>query len=96
MSEPIDYVGTMDLHLKNWDAEFAALAAQAESIGAEARAAYAERVTSLRESRAAAQRRFEAIRMADDTARAELQMEMDVALVGMRSAMHSVSAILRK
>jgi len=96
MSEHIDYVSTMDLHLKNWDAEFAALSAQADSIGAEARAAYAERVTSLRENRDVAQRHYEAIRMADDTARAELQMEMDVALVGMCAAMHSASAVLRK
>jgi len=68
MSINTEYVARMETQLKKWDADVDALAAEGEKAGAEARAAYHERIKDLRASRDAAQKTFQEIAAANESA----------------------------
>jgi hypothetical protein len=61
------FVARMQLQLKIWDADLAALAAESERAGVNARAGYQERIRDLRTSRAAASRTLQRVRAAAGT-----------------------------
>ena len=58
----------METQLKKWDADVDALAAKGEKASAEARTAYYERIKDLRASRDVAQKTFQEIRAASESA----------------------------
>jgi hypothetical protein len=91
-----EYVARMETQLKNWDADLDALAAKGERAGAEARAAYQERIAELRASRGETQKAFQEMSLATEAAGAKMQAGMQVAWETMRKALEKVSADLRK
>jgi uncharacterized coiled-coil DUF342 family protein len=96
MSMNSEYLARMETQLKKWDADVDALAAKGEKANAEARAAYHERIKDLRVSRDAAQRRFQEIRAATESAGAQMQTGMEVAWKTMQKTLEKLSADLRK
>lgn len=91
-----EYVARMETQLKKWDADVDALAAEGEKAGAEARAAYHERIKDLRASRDAAQKTFQEISVANESAGAQMQAGMKTAWETMQKALEKVSSDLRK
>ena len=73
MSTKSEFVTTMEAQLKKWDADVDALAAKGEKVSADARAAYYARIKDLRASREVAQKTFQEILAASESARAQLQ-----------------------
>jgi len=96
MSINTEYVARMETQLKKWDADVDALAAEGEKAGAEARAAYHERIKDLRASRDAAQKTFQEIAAANESAGAQLQAVMKQAWETMQKNLEKVSLDLRK
>jgi hypothetical protein len=77
-----EYVRSMEMQLKKWDADVEALAAEGEKAGAEARATYYARIQELR--------------LASQEAGAQMQAGVKVAWETMQKALEKVSADLRK
>ena len=96
MRRNAEYVTRMDAQLKKWDADVDALAAKGEKASAAARAAYHEQIKDLRASRDAAQKTFQGIRVASESAGAQMQAGMEVAWATMQKALEKVSSDLRK
>lgn len=96
MGTNAEYVARMEAQLKKWDAEVDALAAKGEKAGAEARAAYHAQMRDLRASRDAAQKTFQEIRVASESAGAQMQTGMRTAWETMQKALEKVSSDLRK
>jgi len=96
MSMNTEYVARMETQLKKWDADVDALAAEGEKASAAARSAYHERIKDLRASRAAAQKTFQEIRVASESAGAQMQAGMKTAWETMQKALEKVSLDLRK
>jgi uncharacterized protein YjbJ (UPF0337 family) len=91
-----EYVAKMETQLKKWDADVDALAAEGEKASAAARAAYHEGIKNLRVSRDAAQKTFQEIRVASESAGAQMQAGMKTAWETMQKALEKVSSDLRK
>ena len=96
MGKNAEYVTRMETQLKKWDAEVDALAAKGEKASAEARTAYQEQIKDLRASRAAAQKTFQDIRVASESAGAQMQAGMEAAWKSMQKGLEKVSSDLRK
>jgi len=96
MGKNTEYVTRMETQLKKWDADVDALAAKSEKASAQARAAYHEQIKNLRASRDAAQKTFQEIRVASESAGARMQAGMEVAWETMQKALEKVSSDLRK
>lgn len=96
MSMHTEYVARMEKQMKKWDADVDALAAQGEKAGAEARAAYHQQIKDLRTSRTAAQKTFEEIRVANESAGTQMQAGMKAAWDTMQKALEKVTKDLRK
>jgi hypothetical protein len=96
MDKNSEYVGRMETQLKRWDADVDALAAEGEKASAEMRAAYHDRIEELRSSRAAAQKTFQEIRLASESAGAQMRAGMKVAWETMQRALEKVSRDLKK
>jgi uncharacterized protein YjbJ (UPF0337 family) len=96
MSMNTEYVAKMETQLKKWDADVDALAAEGEKANAAARAAYHEGIKNLRVSRDAAQKTFQEIRVASESAGAQMQAGMKTAWETMQKALEKVSSDLRK
>lgn len=91
-----EYVAKMETQLKKWDADVDALAAEGEKASAAARAAYHEQIKNLRAGRDAAQKTFQEIRVASESAGAQMQAGMKTAWETMQKALEKVSTDLRK
>ena len=77
--------------LKIWDAAVDALAAKGEKVSADARKAYYARIKDLRSSRAVAQKTFQEILVASESARAQLQASMEATWEAMQKALGKMS-----
>jgi multidrug resistance efflux pump len=96
MSTKSEFVTTMEAQLKKWDADVDALAAKGEKVSADARAAYYARIKDLRASREVAQKTFQEIRAASESARAQLQATMEATWEAMQKALGKMSLDLVK
>jgi hypothetical protein len=91
-----EYIARMETQLKKWDADVDALAAEAKKASADARAAYDEGIKDLRASRDAAQRTFLDVRLAAESAGAQMKAAMQGAWETMQKAFEKVSSDIRK
>jgi hypothetical protein len=96
MSMHSEFIARMEAQLKKWDADVDALATEGKKAGAEARAAYDERIKDLRASRDAAQKAFLEIRQASESAGAQMQAVMQGAWETMQKAFERASSDIRK
>jgi len=96
MGTNAEFVTVMQTQIKNWDAEVDALVAEGKKADGEMRTAYAKRLKELRLSRNAAQKSLHEVRMASESAGAQLQAGMQAAWLTMQEALAKVSADLRK
>jgi hypothetical protein len=86
----------METQLKKWDADVDALAAKGEKVNADARAAYYAQIKDLRASRAVAQKTFQDIRAASESARVQMQAGMEATWEAMQKALGKMSLDLGK
>jgi hypothetical protein len=91
-----EYVAMMETQLKKWDADVDALAAQSEKAGDEARAAYHAQIKDLRANRDAAQKTFQEISNANESAGAQMQAAMKASWETMQKSLEKLSSDLRK
>jgi predicted NBD/HSP70 family sugar kinase len=96
MSTNSEFVARMETQLKKWDADVDALAAKGEKVSADARAAYYARIKDLRTSRDAAQKTFQEIVVAGESARAQMQAGMEATWKAMQKALGKMSLDLAK
>ena len=96
MSMNSEYVAMMETQLKKWDADVDALAAEGEKASAEARAAYHAQIKDLRASRDAAQKTFQEISTANESAGVQMQAGMKAAWETMQKSLEKLSSDLRK
>ena len=96
MSTKSEFVTRMETQLKKWDADVDALAAKGEKVSADTRTAYYARIKDLRASREAAQKTFQEISAASESARAQLQAAMEATWEAMQKALGKMSLDLAK
>jgi hypothetical protein len=96
MGTRAEFVAGMQVQMKKWDAELEALVAEGKKASGEARTAYDRRIKELRLSRKAAQKFFQELRVATESAGVQIQAAMEVAWETMQQALQKVSADLRK
>jgi hypothetical protein len=84
----------MKTQLKQWDADLDALGARSELASAEARAATHERIKELRANRDAAQKAFQQMRAAGESAGVQLKAGMEDAWKSMHKALQKASSSL--
>lgn len=82
-----EYFAKMEAQLKKWDADVDALVAEGEKANDKARAAYHDRIKELRADREAAQKTYQEIRAAGESAGAQMQEGMTVAWQTMQKAL---------
>jgi len=86
----------MQRQLKNWDAEVAGLSAEGSKFTDAARTAFDERIRQLQASREAAQKAFQQIRLASDSAARQMHAGMENAWITMQKALEAASEELSK
>ena len=91
MSTKSEFVTKMESQLKTWDAAVDALAAKGEKVSADARKAYYAGIKDLRSSREVAQKTFQEILVAGESARAQLQASMEATWEAMQKALGKMS-----
>ena len=96
MGTRAEFVAGMEAQMQKWDAEVEALVAEGKKASGEARTAYDRRIKELRLSRKAAQKSFQELRVATESAGAQMQAGMEVAWDTMQKALQKVSSELRK
>ena len=96
MTMNTEYVAMMETQLKKWDADVDALAAQSEKAGDEARAAYHAQIKDLRANRDAAQKTFQEISNANESAGAQMQAAMKASWETMQKSLEKLSSDFRK
>ena len=96
MGTRAEFVAGMEAQMKKWDAEVDALVAEGKKASGEARTAYDRRIKELRLGRKAAQKSFQELRVATESAGVQLQAGMEVAWDTMQKALQKVSSDLRK
>lgn len=96
MGTNAEYVTGMQTQMKKWDAEVDALVADGKKASGEMRTAYAKRLKELRLSRNAALKSLHEVRMASESAGAQLQAGMEAAWNTMQEALAKASTDLRK
>jgi len=95
MSMYADYVATMQAQMKNWDADVDALEAKGRTASEQARTAYEANVVQLRASREAAQKVFQQLSAASESASVQMQAGMEGAWATMQKALEKVSSDLK-
>ena len=90
MSTKSEFVTKMDAQLKKWDADVDALAAKGEKVSADARKAYYAQIKDLRSSREVAQKTFQEILVASESARAAAGL-MEATWEAMQKALGKMS-----
>lgn len=96
MGANADYVSRMKAQLKKWDAEVDVLAAKGALASAEARIVYDEQVQALRTSRDAAQKSFQQMRAAGESAGAHMKDSMEAAWKAMQKNLERASSNFTK
>ena len=96
MGANADYVTRMKAQLKKWDADVDALAAKGATASTEARIVYDEQVQSLRANRDAAQKSFQQMRAAGESAGAHMKEAMDAAWKAMQKNLERASSNFTK
>jgi uncharacterized coiled-coil DUF342 family protein len=96
MSMKDDYVAIMESQIKTWDAEVDKLSAKGEQMNAEARAKYAEQLTTMRANRDAAYKKLQEMQAANESAWQQMQSGVDEAWATMKSAMTQASALFKQ
>jgi hypothetical protein len=96
MGSNADFVAGMQAQMDNWDTQVDALVAEGKKADGEMRTAYARRLKELRLSRNAARKTLHEVRMASESAGAQLQAGMQAAWLTMQEALAKVSTDLRK
>jgi len=92
MGANADYVTRMKAQFKQWDADVDALAAKGAAASAEARIVYDEQVQALRASRDAAQKSFQQMRAAGESAGAPMKVAMETAWKAMQKNLERASS----
>jgi hypothetical protein len=96
MSGKSEFVTKMETQLKVWDAAVDALAAKGEKVSADARKAYYAGIKDLRSSREVAQKTFQEVLVASESARAQLQATMEATWEAMQKALGKMSLDVAK
>ena len=96
MSMKDDYVAIMESQIKTWDAEVDKLSAKAEQMNTDARAKYAEQLTTMRANRDAAYKKLQEMQAANESAWQQMQSGVDEAWAAMKSAMTQASALFKQ
>ena len=96
MGRKAEFVSRMETQMKNWDRDVDALVVRGEKASAESRASYDVHIKDLRATRDAAQKTFEEIRFAGESAGAQMQAGMESAWKTMEKAYQKATADLRK
>jgi hypothetical protein len=96
MGTNTDFVAGMQTQMKKWDAEVDALVAEGKKADGELRTAFQRRLKELRLSRHAAQKSLHEVRVASESAGAQVQAGMEAAWKTMQEALAKASADLRK
>ena len=96
MGANADYVTRMKSQLKKWDADVDALAAKGASASDDARTLYVEQVQTLRASRDAAQKSFQQMRAAGESAGAHMKDAMEAAWKAMQKNLERASSNFHK
>lgn len=91
-----DYVSRMKAQFKKWDAEVDELSARGASASDEARTVYVDQVRALRESRDAAQKSFQQMRAAGESASVHLKDGMEQAWKAMQKSLERASSSFPK
>ena len=91
-----EFVTRMQAQLKKWDADVASLTEEGKKATDQARASYDEGIKGLRASRDAAQKTFQQICVASESAGAQLHAGMEGAWTTMQANLDKVLANLRK
>lgn len=91
-----DYVTKMKAQLKKWDADVDALSARGASASDEARTLYVDQVRTLRASRDAAQKSFQQMRAAGESAGTHLKEGMEQAWKAMQKSLERASSSFPK
>jgi len=94
MGTNAEFIANMDAQLKQWDADVGALRTRGKAMVADARTAYFERIKELHANRATAQKAFQQMRLASDSAGVQLQVGMQNAWETMKAALDKVAADL--
>lgn len=96
MGTNAEYCTRTEAQMKLWDAEFDALVAEGRKASGEVRTAYDKRMKELRLSRKAALKSLQEVRVATESAGAQMQAGMEVAWETMQAALKKVTSDLRK
>ena len=96
MDKNAEYRDTMQKQLKKWDADVDALAALGEKANAAARTSYESNLKAMRASRDDAQKTFQQMQVATQSASDQMQAKMTTAWETMQKSFEKVSADLRK
>lgn len=96
MSTKSEFVTKMETQLKIWDAAVDALSAKGEKVSADTRKAYYTGIKDLRASREVAQKTFQEILVAGESARAQLQASMEATWEAMQKALGKMSLETQK
>lgn len=94
MDTNTEYLAGMRSHFKQWDEAVGVLVAEGKKASGDARTIYERRLKELRLARSAAQRSFEAVRVASGTAAAQTRAGMQAAWETMQEALARVSSDL--
>jgi hypothetical protein len=91
MGTNADFIASMDAQLKKWDQDMQTLRDQGKTMAADARTAYFTRIKELHANRATAQKAFQELRLASDSAGFQLQVGMQSAWETMKSALDKLA-----
>jgi hypothetical protein len=89
-----EYLAGMRTHFKQWDEAVGVLVAEGKKASGDSRTIYERRLKELRLARSAAQRSYEAVRVAGATAAAQAQAGMQAAWETMQETLAKVSSSL--
>jgi len=95
MNTNADYVATMQTQLKRWDADVDALAAEGRIASDQMRTVYETNLLQLRASRNAAQKAFQQLSAASESASVQMQAGMEGAWATMQTALQKLSGDLK-
>ena len=96
MEKNSEFLAKIGAHLKSWDTQVDALAAEGEKADGESRKAYYEQVKDLRAGRDEVRKTFEKIRFATESAGSQMHAGMQLAWETMQKALVKASSDLRK
>ncbi len=96
MGTNAEFMASMDAQLRKWDEDVQALREHGKTMVADARTDYFTRIKELHANRATAQKAFQQMRLASDSAGVQLQVGMQSAWETMKAALDKVAADVPK